>query len=79
MLSGVLDEVVPREHMQQLWEIITRRQGTKVHVDREPKTNTLEVGGGKSKFVEFPGGSHNDTCVQQGYWAEVAEFVTSLT
>lgn len=59
MLSGVQDEVVPREHMQELWEIITRRQGTKVQKNREPKANTLEVGDGKSKFVEFPGGSHS--------------------
>lgn len=59
MLSGVLDEVVPREHMQELWEIITRRQGAKVPVDRELKANMLEVGGGKSKFVEFPRGSHS--------------------
>jgi fermentation-respiration switch protein FrsA (DUF1100 family) len=78
MLSGVQDEVVPRQHMQELWEIITRRQGSKVRTDGEPKANASEVGGGRSKFVEFPGGSHNDTCVQHGYWAEVAEFVTSL-
>lgn len=79
MLSGVQDEVVPREHMQELWEIITRRQGTKVQADREPKANVTEIGSGKSKFVEFPGGAHNDTCVQQGYWIEVAEFMTSLS
>ncbi|KAH0826357.1 Alpha/Beta hydrolase protein [Lanmaoa asiatica] len=79
MLSGVQDEVVPREHMQELWEIITRRQGLKVRADHEPKANVSEVGSGKSKFVEFPEGSHNDTCVQQGYWTEVAEFLTSLS
>ncbi|KAN0082903.1 Alpha/Beta hydrolase fold [Tylopilus felleus] len=77
MLSGVRDEVVPREHMQELWEIIARRQGSKVQPDGEPKVT--EVGRGKSKFVEFPGGSHNDTCVQQGYWTEVAVFVASLS
>lgn len=59
MLSGTQDEVVPREHMQDLWEIITRRQGTKGQTDREPKENGTEVGSGKSKFVEFPGGSHS--------------------
>jgi len=77
MLSGVRDEVVPREHMQELWEIIARRQGSKVQPDGEPKVT--EVGRGKSKFVEFPVGSHNDTCVQQGYWTEVAVFVASLS
>ena len=94
MLSGVRDEVVPREHMQELWEIIARRQGSKVQPDGEPKVT--EVGRGKSKFIEFPGGSHSmslqcllvssqlslyadDTCVQQGYWTEVAVFVASLS
>ncbi|KAF8132823.1 Alpha/Beta hydrolase protein [Boletus edulis] len=79
MLSGVQDEVVPREHMQELWEIITRRQGSMVQVDREPKANTSEIGRGKSNFVEFPHGCHNDTCVQQGYWTEVTEFMASLS
>lgn len=59
MLSGIQDEVVPREHMQELWEIVTRRQGTKVQPDRELKGNVSEVGRGKSKFVEFPNGSHS--------------------
>ncbi|KAG6370603.1 hypothetical protein JVT61DRAFT_11222 [Boletus reticuloceps] len=59
MLSGVQDEVVPREHMQELWEIITRRQGSMVQIDREPKANTSEIGRGKSNFVEFPHGCHS--------------------
>lgn len=59
MLSGVRDEVVPREHMQELWAIMNRRQGRRVQTDREPKTNVLEVGGGKSKFEEFEHGSHS--------------------
>ncbi|KAF8557181.1 alpha/beta-hydrolase [Imleria badia] len=59
MLSGVRDEVVPRQHMQELWEIVTRRQGSKLETDREPKANASEVGRGKSKFVEFPGGTHS--------------------
>ncbi|KAG9311220.1 Alpha/Beta hydrolase protein [Chiua virens] len=41
MLSGVLDEVVPREHMQELWEIVTRRQGTKVQSDGDLKANCV--------------------------------------
>ncbi|KAI9567879.1 Alpha/Beta hydrolase protein [Boletus coccyginus] len=78
MLSGLRDEVVPREHMQELWEIMKRRQGRRVQTDCEPKTNVLEVGGGKSKFEEFEHGFHNDTCVQQEYWIIVGEFVASL-
>lgn len=96
MLSGLRDEVVPPEHMQELWEIITRRQGSKVQTNGEPKVNSSEVGRGKSKFVKFPNGLHSmslsypslcpdlslfadDTCVQHGYWTEVAEFMTSLS
>jgi len=74
MLSGVLDEVVPREHMQELWQIASRRQGTKL----SDKTDISEIGNGKSKFIEFEAGHHNDTCVQHGYWTAVADFVASL-
>jgi hypothetical protein len=55
MLSGVLDEVVPREHMQELWQIASRRQGTKV----SDKSDILEIGNGKSKFIEFETGQHS--------------------
>ncbi|KAG1864524.1 alpha beta-hydrolase [Suillus tomentosus] len=78
MLSGVRDEVVPREHMQELWQIVSRRQGTKSS-DTGNKSDIPEVGNGKSRFLEFEGGHHNDTCVQQGYWTAVTDFVTSLS
>ncbi|KAG1814762.1 Alpha/Beta hydrolase protein [Suillus subaureus] len=78
MLSGVRDEVVPREHMQELWEIASRRQGTKSSGTGN-KSDISEVGNGKSRFLEFDGGHHNDTCVQQGYWTAVADFVASLS
>ncbi|KAG0699526.1 Alpha/Beta hydrolase protein [Suillus ampliporus] len=58
MLSGVLDEVVPREHMQELWQIVSRRQGTKSS-GTENKSDISEVGNGKSKFIEFEGGHHS--------------------
>ncbi|OAX36782.1 alpha/beta-hydrolase [Rhizopogon vinicolor AM-OR11-026] len=75
MLSGVLDEVVPREHMQELWQIASRRQGSKL----SDMSVISEIGNGKSKFIEFEAGHHNDTCVQQGYWTAVADFMTSLS
>ncbi|KAG2362901.1 alpha beta-hydrolase [Suillus spraguei] len=78
MLSGVRDEVVPREHMQELWQIVSRRQGNKSS-GTENKSTISEVGNGKSRFLEFERGHHNDTCVQQGYWTAVADFVTSLS
>ncbi|KAH7890294.1 Alpha/Beta hydrolase protein [Phlebopus sp. FC_14] len=80
MLSGVKDEVVPREHMLELWEIISRRQGTRIKdAGKEGKSDTAQVGTGKSRFVEFEQGSHNDTCLQPGYWTAVGDFVASLS
>ncbi|KDQ55509.1 hypothetical protein JAAARDRAFT_37523 [Jaapia argillacea MUCL 33604] len=63
MLSGVRDEVVPREQMQGLWKI---------------RTGDGKTGNGKSRFVEFEFGAHNDTCIQHGYWTTIAEFIASL-
>jgi len=58
MLSGVLDEVVPREHMQELWQIVSRRQGIKFS-EAGYKSDVSEVGNGKSKFIEFEAGHHS--------------------
>jgi len=84
MLSGTRDEVVPAEHMLALWELVQNRGASK------PQGPTLPGSGeGKvpvaaadvrnmSKFVEFPNGTHNDTCVQPDYWKEVAEFIGNV-
>jgi len=61
LLSGVMDEVVPREQMQALWEVVGRRQGVKAaegEGDNETKENG-QVGEGRSKFVEFAMGTHS--------------------
>ncbi|KAI5453472.1 bem46 protein, variant [Naganishia albida] len=34
-----------------------------------------EKAGGKVKWVEFPNGTHNDTCMQPGYWDAITEFL----
>ncbi|KAI0041478.1 alpha/beta-hydrolase [Auriscalpium vulgare] len=34
---------------------------------------------GDNIYLEFPEGTHNDTCVQPGYWTAVAEFVANLS
>ncbi|KAG6333738.1 hypothetical protein ID866_5351 [Astraeus odoratus] len=87
MLSGLKDEVVPQEHMAALWEIATRRQGAKVdnvamniqgQYGNEGDKKNAEVGSGKSRFVEFARGYHNDTCTQPGYWTAISEFVTNV-
>ncbi|KAI0746335.1 alpha/beta-hydrolase [Daedaleopsis nitida] len=88
LLSGVRDEVVPREHMQGLWELVQQRvpkgmrsagplptEGADAAKDesvKSPDGRTL------SRYVEFAKGTHNDTCVQQGYWTAVAQFVDVL-
>lgn len=64
MLSGVLDEVVPREHMQELWQIASRRQGTKLN----DKSDISEIGNGKSKFIEFEAGHHSGLFYFPGLW-----------
>ncbi|THH06906.1 hypothetical protein EW146_g9471 [Bondarzewia mesenterica] len=38
---------------------------------------TIFIDGG-DKYLEFPAGGHNDTCIQAGYWTAVAEFIASL-
>ncbi|KIP05743.1 hypothetical protein PHLGIDRAFT_36294 [Phlebiopsis gigantea 11061_1 CR5-6] len=100
MLSGVKDEVVPREHMQGLWELVRRREagplagvrgkggqvagvesvpGDAGALDGKPGVRVaVEDVRTLSKYVEFEEGTHNDTCVQPGYWAAVAEFIASL-
>jgi predicted esterase len=63
LLSGLNDEIVPRDHMQALWEVVSRRQGTKTEGNTEDggaKPGSEQVGEGKSKFVEFGKGTHSE-------------------
>ncbi|KAI0726102.1 Alpha/Beta hydrolase protein [Fomitopsis betulina] len=69
MLSGLCDEVVPYEHMLDLWEIVQKRM---------IPGKSSETGTGKSKFVQLVRGSHNNTCMQPGYWSAIRRFVRSL-
>ncbi|THH01608.1 hypothetical protein EW026_g1107 [Hermanssonia centrifuga] len=48
--------------------------------DRDVRDAIVSEDRGKtlSKFIEYEQGTHNDTCVQPGYWAAVAEFLASL-
>ncbi|KAK7689509.1 hypothetical protein QCA50_007301 [Cerrena zonata] len=91
MLSGTRDEVVPREHMQGLWELVQKRDEKKEESVKNDKSNKDDTSNPKrdvpagvvdprnrSKFLTFSFGTHNDTCVQPGYWSAVAEFVGDL-
>ncbi|KAG6820026.1 hypothetical protein H0H93_006364 [Arthromyces matolae] len=73
MLSGAKDDLVPQAHMRALWEAVARRGETKTSGGLE-----FKVGLERAKFVNFPYGGHNDTCVQTGYWPAVADFVESV-
>ncbi|KAF5309529.1 hypothetical protein D9619_012315 [Psilocybe cf. subviscida] len=83
MLSGVKDEIVPREHMRRLWTVVKarkRRDGTTEKVvSRSGEKGDGDEVHGNSKFVEFPSGTHNDTCVQAGYWNVIADFMSNLS
>lgn len=92
MLSGAKDEIVPREHMQALWEAVAKR-GEK----KKPNGSEYKVGLERAKYLEFEKGGHSafvktlnrhiltdfpnsdDTCVQPGYWQAILDFVDSLS
>ncbi|KAF5309028.1 hypothetical protein D9619_013595 [Psilocybe cf. subviscida] len=74
MLSGAKDEIVPREHMQALWEAVAKR-GEK----KKPNGSEYKVGLERARYLEFEKGGHNDTCVQPGYWQAIVDFVDSLS
>ncbi|KAF7337151.1 Hydrolase-4 domain-containing protein [Mycena venus] len=64
MLSGTQDEVVPRKHMEALWEIASKRgDGTASH----------------DRFAAFTEGHHADTFTCRGYWTAVGEFLVEVT
>ncbi|KAI0655022.1 alpha/beta-hydrolase [Cubamyces menziesii] len=86
LLSGVRDEVVPREHMQELWKLVQQRvpRGRRPSDQPQGEGDVKEAESPKhpaashSRFIEFPRGTHNDTCVQEGYWHAVAAFVMEV-
>ncbi|KAF5354203.1 hypothetical protein D9756_007024 [Leucocoprinus leucothites] len=74
MLSGLKDEIVPKEQMRALFEAFAKRDEKTTLGGKEYK-----AGVERTKYLEFPDGGHNDTCVQDGYWTAVANFIASLS
>ncbi|KAK6980777.1 hydrolase-4 domain-containing protein [Favolaschia claudopus] len=64
MLSGTRDEVVPKKHMEGLWEIAQKRGDGTAKRDR---------------FAAFDLGNHPDTFICVGYWSIVGEFLDRVT
>ena len=54
MLSGDIDQVVPRKHMHKLWEIATKRGGN----DKGSNEQSDVVPPSKDVFESFMYGSH---------------------
>ena len=69
LLSSVQDEVVPREHMQGLWELVEKRVPGGVRTSGGPggaeaegaEDESVKSPGGKTltRFVEFEHGTHS--------------------
>lgn len=70
LLSGVRDEVVPREHMQELWQLVQKRvpRGQRdLHAEegadglKDESVKNPGPGAAKySRFVEFNAGMHSE-------------------
>ncbi|KAF8603712.1 alpha/beta-hydrolase [Ceratobasidium sp. AG-I] len=80
LLSGSEDELVPPSQMQGLFDILSGAEGKSAEAEAEPKADAGEIaphiGNGRILvFKKFANGHHNDTCVQPGYWDNVAEFL----
>jgi len=73
MLSGDMDQVVPRKHMHTLWEIAQKRGE-----EDKGSNEQSNVRPSKDVFKSFMYGSHMDTDRQSGYWRAVEEFLNGL-
>ncbi|KAJ3411446.1 hypothetical protein HDV05_002181 [Chytridiales sp. JEL 0842] len=63
MLSGKKDELIPQAHMLALLKKLRE-----VRMEKEMGV----------RFVEFEGGTHNDTCLQPGYFDAVEEWLKEV-
>ena len=61
-LSGLSDELIPPKHMETLFNIVTASKD----------------GESKAKMETFEKGTHNDTCLQPGYFMAIADFIRSF-
>jgi len=75
LLSGLSDRLVPPEHMKQLSSIV----GVPTSASEDGDTAPPAKGdAGLRVWAEFQYGSHNDTCLQYGYWNDLRKFVKRI-
>ncbi len=55
------------------------REDELIPADHMVKLNTLARRCSFKRFVTFPKGTHNDTCIQDGYFEAIGEFLNSKT
>lgn len=68
-LSGSRDELIPSFHMKRLYRVLSdsRKEAPASGQDKGKKNCSLE-------FVAFEDGTHNDTCMQPGYFDAIQAF-----
>ncbi|KAJ7067485.1 Alpha/Beta hydrolase protein [Mycena amicta] len=64
-LSGANDEVVPKKHMEALWEIAQKKRKGELS--------------GLNRFESFRDGTHADTFLCPGYWDKVQDWLRAVT
>ncbi|KAI8806993.1 Alpha/Beta hydrolase protein [Cladochytrium replicatum] len=75
-LSGARDELVPPSHMYSLVRIVRRARGHSASNPADQGLPEREVCG--VRFVSFANGTHNDTCLQEGYFREIIDFFADV-
>ncbi|KAF5391231.1 hypothetical protein D9757_003037 [Collybiopsis confluens] len=84
LLSGQSDELVPPAHMKFLRQVIEARPHSRSTLELPPLPKSAEARRGesvdeeRSQFILFPGGNHNNTTAQHGYWNRVGDFVAEI-
>ncbi|TPX76202.1 hypothetical protein CcCBS67573_g02535 [Chytriomyces confervae] len=78
-LSGGKDELIPQQHMVKLAQVAraTRGKGkfAELRDSKSAGSGILARDSDDVRWVELPDGTHNDTCIQYGYFDELALFV----
>ncbi|KAJ4470744.1 Alpha/Beta hydrolase protein [Lentinula lateritia] len=84
LLSGQSDTLIPPIHMKFLRQVFEARPHTRRTLGLSPLPAYQEgksqdtVDEERSQFILFPGGTHNDTTAQHGYWNRIGDFIAEV-